>query len=110
MAGDIEELKALAEKLAKEDGGQKARTLSDKMMQAIPRFEATEEVRSQGPIAVNEHAYKIITSWEILNLRAITDMIYRNESAVNTARCVSSNSSVRNLTSPCMKVGQGGNV
>ena len=44
MAGDIDELKALAEKLAKEDGGQKARTLSEKIMQAIPRFEATEEV------------------------------------------------------------------
>jgi hypothetical protein len=44
VAGDIDELKALAEKLAKEDGGQKARTLSEKMMQAIPRFEATEEV------------------------------------------------------------------
>lgn len=44
VAGDIEELKALAEKLAKIDGGQKARTLSDKIMMAIPRFEATEEV------------------------------------------------------------------
>lgn len=53
VAGDIEELKALAEKLVKEDGGQKARTLSDKMIQAIPRFEATEEVRSLGLTAVN---------------------------------------------------------
>jgi hypothetical protein len=44
VAGDIDELKALAEKLSKEDGGQKARLLSDKMLQAIPRFEATEEV------------------------------------------------------------------
>ena len=44
MAGDIEELKALAEKLSKGDGGQKARVLGDKMMQAVPRFEATEEV------------------------------------------------------------------
>jgi len=44
VAGDIEELKALAEKLSKVDGGQKARVLSEKMMQAIPRFEATEEV------------------------------------------------------------------
>ena len=44
VAGDIDELKALAEKLEKEDGGQKARLLSGKMLAAIPRFEATEEV------------------------------------------------------------------
>lgn len=44
VAGDIEELKALAEKLEKEDGGQKARVLSGKMLAAVPRFEATEEV------------------------------------------------------------------
>jgi hypothetical protein len=46
VASDIDELKALAEKLAKEDGGQKARTLSGKILAAIPRFEATEEVCS----------------------------------------------------------------
>jgi hypothetical protein len=34
----------LAEKLNTEDGGQKARTLSTKILTAIPRFEATEEV------------------------------------------------------------------
>jgi hypothetical protein len=44
VAGDIDELKALAEKLTKDDGGQKARTLSNKILAAIPRFEATEEV------------------------------------------------------------------
>ena len=45
VASDIDELKVLAEKLAKEDGGQKARLLSGKMLAAVPRFEATEEVR-----------------------------------------------------------------
>jgi hypothetical protein len=45
VASDIDELKALSEKLEKEDGGQKARGLSAKMKAAIPRFEATEEVR-----------------------------------------------------------------
>ncbi|PQE22310.1 hypothetical protein CJF32_00004674 [Rutstroemia sp. NJR-2017a WRK4] len=45
VAGDIDELKALAEKLTKDDGGQKARTLSNKILAAIPRFEATEEKR-----------------------------------------------------------------
>ncbi|TAQ90419.1 hypothetical protein B7494_g1240 [Chlorociboria aeruginascens] len=47
VAGDIDELKQLAEKLAKEDGGQKARTLSSKMLNAVPRFEATEEKRKR---------------------------------------------------------------
>lgn len=44
VASDIDELKLLAEKLVKDDGGQKARTLSGKMLAAVPRFEATEEV------------------------------------------------------------------
>lgn len=44
VAGEIEELQLLADKLDKEDGGQKARVLSGKMLAAIPRFEATEEV------------------------------------------------------------------
>jgi hypothetical protein len=47
VAGDIDELKALADKLAKVDGGQKARLLGGKIVQAIPRFEATEEVCSR---------------------------------------------------------------
>jgi hypothetical protein len=44
VASDIDELKVLAEKLANEDGGQKARLLSGKILAAVPRFEATEEV------------------------------------------------------------------
>ena len=43
VASDIDELKVLADKLTNEDGGQKARTLSGKILAAIPRFEATEE-------------------------------------------------------------------
>ncbi|KYK57846.1 hypothetical protein DCS_04859 [Drechmeria coniospora] len=45
VAGSIEELKALADKLDTKDGGPKARKLSHKMMQAVPRFEAGEEKR-----------------------------------------------------------------
>lgn len=45
VAGNIEELNVLADKLATEDGGQKARVLAMKMRNAVPRFEATEEVR-----------------------------------------------------------------
>ncbi|KAF7864212.1 uncharacterized protein EAF02_010180 [Botrytis sinoallii] len=47
VASDIDELKLLAEKLVKDDGGQKARTLSGKMLAAVPRFEATEEKRKR---------------------------------------------------------------
>jgi hypothetical protein len=43
VAGDIEELKQLANNLNTVDGGQRARALSAKMIAAIPRFEATEE-------------------------------------------------------------------
>lgn len=46
-AGSIDELKALAEKLEVKDGGPKARKLSHKMWQAIPRFEAGEDVSTQ---------------------------------------------------------------
>lgn len=44
VAGSIEELQALADKLQTKDGGPKARALSHKMLQAIPRFEAGEDV------------------------------------------------------------------
>jgi hypothetical protein len=44
MAGNIDEIRVLAEKLEKEDGSQAARTLSVRMTQAITRFEAGEEV------------------------------------------------------------------
>lgn len=47
VAGDIEELRVLADKLEMEDGGQKARLIASKMLNAIPRFEATEEKRKR---------------------------------------------------------------
>jgi len=58
VAGDIDELKALAEKLANDDGGQKARLLSSKMLAAVPRFEATEEVGC----STDTKAHHILTS------------------------------------------------
>ncbi|KAI5868152.1 hypothetical protein GGS23DRAFT_544294 [Durotheca rogersii] len=45
VAGDIDELKALADKLQTADGGPKAKKLALKMLAAVPRFEATEEKR-----------------------------------------------------------------
>lgn len=44
MAGDIEEAKQLAEKLEKVDATQAARRLAGRVANAIPTFEATEEV------------------------------------------------------------------
>ena len=87
VAGSIDELKALAEKLNTQDGGQKARTLSAKMMAAIPRFEATEEVCFGD------------------RLGTVHGLIERNrsESAESTELFESSSSSVPTLDSLCMK-------
>ncbi|KAM5351548.1 hypothetical protein ACJ41O_004271 [Fusarium nematophilum] len=46
VAGTIDELKALAEKLEAKDGGPKAKKLAQKMVSAIPRFEAGEEANA----------------------------------------------------------------
>ncbi|KAI0887528.1 uncharacterized protein GGS22DRAFT_110808 [Annulohypoxylon maeteangense] len=47
VAGDIDELKVLADKLQNSDGGPKAKKLAHKMLAAVPRFEATEEKRKR---------------------------------------------------------------
>ncbi|PHH63229.1 hypothetical protein CDD81_6181 [Ophiocordyceps australis] len=47
VASDIDQLKALAAKLETKDGGPKAKKLSHKILQAIPRFEAGEEKRKR---------------------------------------------------------------
>ncbi|KAI1085831.1 hypothetical protein F5B20DRAFT_575333 [Whalleya microplaca] len=47
VAGSIEELKVLVDKLQNADGGPKAKKLAQKMLAAIPRFEATEEKRKR---------------------------------------------------------------
>jgi hypothetical protein len=44
VAGSIEELRVLASWLVEEDGTRDAKTLSERMLHAVPRFEATEEV------------------------------------------------------------------
>lgn len=44
VAGSIEELRLLATKLQEEDGSRDAKALGERMLHAIPRFEATEEV------------------------------------------------------------------
>ncbi|KAI1751430.1 hypothetical protein F4782DRAFT_183461 [Xylaria castorea] len=47
VAGSIEELNVLCDKLQTVDGGPRARKLAQKMQAAIPRFEATEEKRKR---------------------------------------------------------------
>ncbi|KAL6403749.1 hypothetical protein AUP68_13119 [Ilyonectria robusta] len=47
VAGTIDELTALSDKLETKDGGPKAKKLSQKMLQAIPRFEAGEDKRKR---------------------------------------------------------------
>ncbi|KAK7414517.1 hypothetical protein QQX98_006628 [Neonectria punicea] len=53
VAGTIDELKALSEKLETKDGGPKANKLSQKMQQAIPRFEAGEDKRKRREYRLN---------------------------------------------------------
>jgi hypothetical protein len=46
VAGSIDELRVLATKLEEEDGHKEAKALGERMINAIPRFEASENVRS----------------------------------------------------------------
>ncbi|KAF2637804.1 hypothetical protein P280DRAFT_471968 [Massarina eburnea CBS 473.64] len=47
VAGSIDELRTLANKLVDDDGSREAKALSERMLHAIPRFEATEEKRKR---------------------------------------------------------------
>ncbi|KAJ1337727.1 WHIM1 motif-containing protein [Microdochium nivale] len=47
VAGNIDELNTLVDKLQTEDGGPRAKKLAQRMLSAIPRFEATEEKRKR---------------------------------------------------------------
>ena len=44
VAGSIDELRVLANVLAEEDGHREAKALSERMLNAVPRFEASEVV------------------------------------------------------------------
>lgn len=99
VAGSIDELKALAEKLNTEDGGPKARTLAQKMLNSIPRFEATEEVR-----IMRRGTVPLQPSPGYANPRR------RNGAAENTVRCARSSSSDQSPVSRCTKVAREVNV
>lgn len=53
VAGTIDEIRALAQKLENEDGCREAKALSERMLNAIPRFEATEEVDNHDAVEVH---------------------------------------------------------
>lgn len=90
MAGNIEEVRALAEKLEKEDGSQAARTLSIRMMQAITRFEAGEEVYLHPRDATVVELQKLITS-------------FRNAAVANTVKLAEQHSPDRSLDFRCTR-------
>ncbi|PSN70899.1 hypothetical protein BS50DRAFT_584474 [Corynespora cassiicola Philippines] len=56
VAGSIEELRELAKKLEEEDGTKEAKALSERMLNAIPRFEATEAKRKRREYRINRTA------------------------------------------------------
>ena len=89
MAGNIDEIRALAEKLEKEDGSQAARTLSVRMTQAITRFEAGEEVR----FGTKGHV--------LVEIR--TNMSIRNAADANTAKLDEQLSLAPSQDSQCTK-------
>ena len=89
MAGNIDEIRVLAEKLEKEDGSQAARTLSVRMTQAITRFEAGEEVR----FGNKRHCLAEIR----------TNMSTRNAADVNTAKLAEQHSHAPSPDSQCTK-------
>jgi hypothetical protein len=88
VAGSIEELQAVAKKLD-EDGTQHAKRLSQRITNAIPRFEATEEVC---PL----HHYQ----------PEHVSLFYRSASVVNTVRLARHNLHALSRAFQCMRDGR----
>ena len=95
VAGSIEEVKSVADKLG-EDNSQASRRLRERIMNAIPRFEESEEVcyASRAP--------------ELYKTHSLT--MYRNAENVITAWLDEPNSPAQNQASPSMKVALVGNA
>lgn len=98
VAGTIEELRTLAEKLQVKDGGPKATKLAQKMLSAVPRFEAGEDV-SYKALAL---APGLGSATALNSTTGLT--LYRNGSAVITARRARNSSRDRSLGFPFMRV------
>ncbi|UPX12251.1 uncharacterized protein EKO05_0002807 [Ascochyta rabiei] len=56
VAGSIDELRVLAKALDEDDGHREAKTLSERMINAVPRFEASEVKRKRREYRVNRTA------------------------------------------------------
>ncbi|KAJ4348939.1 hypothetical protein N0V95_005024 [Ascochyta clinopodiicola] len=56
VAGSIDELRALAKVLDEDDGHREAKTLGERMINAVPRFEASEVKRKRREYRVNRTA------------------------------------------------------
>lgn len=90
VAGSIDEAKELAKKMEEVDGSQAARRFAGKITNAIPMFEATEEV-----------CY-IDALWSIFN--SVLTLSFRSADAASIAKCAEQPSHVRSLAFRFMKV------
>jgi hypothetical protein len=63
-AGSIDEIRALAQKLEEEDGTREAKALGERMLNAIPRFEATEEVKRPSHSSLHTVANTLVEAQE----------------------------------------------
>lgn len=96
VAGTIDEVKELAKKLEEVDGSQAARRFAGKITNAIPTFEATEEV------SANSKCYTCSNS--------VLTISPRNAVAANTAKCAVQRSLVPNPAFPSTKAAHVANV
>ena len=94
VAGSIEEVRAIADKLG-EDSSQASRRLRERIMNAIPRFEESEEVCYGSP------------ALKLYKTHSLT--LNRNAENVIIASLDEPNSPVQNPASPSMKVAHVGN-
>lgn len=90
VAGSIDEAKELAKKMEEVDGSQAARRFAGKITNAIPTFEATEEVRYELDVP--------------RSFNSVLTRRYRNDDAASTARCAERHSLARNPASRSTKV------
>lgn len=107
IAGSIDELKALSDKLETKDGGPKAKKLSQKMLSAIPRFEAGDEVRVSLFSYFSPVATKLVAVGEMPLCVSNTYHYHRNASVENIAKCVKNNSSDPSPAFRCTRAAHG---
>lgn len=91
VAGSIDEAKELAKKLEEVDGSQAARRFAVRITNAVPMFEATEEVRS---------------SYRVCACELEANLSRRNAGVENIDRFVALRSQDLSLASPYMKAGR----